>query len=218
MNFSPDGAHQNHKVNSWFESSILSDKQKIWDDNTEKLMGLETATSIEVSNAVNRVDSNKEKEVRDKNEEIVDGAEIREEPNKVIDQVPEEFKEIEAVDAFQMQSIIEDEENDIKIHQKHDEYMSKVNSRRGHKKKNTRKENRRRTALKNKGIAYLKALNKNKVRQNKHLSKLKVAPTNKRSEVTDASEILKMGKDLGLDPIFSDNDTLNIIMKRLRSC
>lgn len=33
--------------------------------------------------------------------------------------------------------------------------------------------------------------------------------------VIEAEEILSLGKDLGLDPIFSDNDTLSIIKKRL---
>lgn len=32
-----------------------------------------------------------------------------------------------------------------------------------------------------------------------------------------AEELLALGKDLGLDPIFLDNDTISIIMKRLKT-
>lgn len=36
-------------------------------------------------------------------------------------------------------------------------------------------------------------------------------------ERDEAGEILSLGKDLGLEPIFSDNDTLNIIISRIRN-
>lgn len=40
--------------------------------------------------------------------------------------------------------------------------------------------------------------------------------TTETKEIDEAQELLSLGTDLGLKPLFSDNDILNIIIKRLK--
>lgn len=56
-----------------------------------------------------------------------------------------------------------------------------------------------------------------KVQQRKQSSILDNKRQKAQKERDEAREILSLGKDLGLEPIFSDNDTLNIIISRIRN-
>lgn len=56
-----------------------------------------------------------------------------------------------------------------------------------------------------------------KVQNKKQTRKLAHKRAVVQKETSEAGKILALGKDLGLEPIFTDNETLNIIISRIRN-
>lgn len=76
----------------------------------------------------------------------------------------------------------------------------------------------KRCGLKNKGFDFKKMPQRREVGNGmKKQGKQKVRKaTTETKEIDEAQELLSLGTDLGLKPLFSDNDILNIIIKRLK--
>lgn len=217
---------QRHKVTHGLTTDF-SEKDKSWDNQSLEQVASEKTTSVEVPNSANSYDINQdedgdaENEVRLENQtdnlRCMLGNVSEKESMPVQESLPEENMKISEVNCTQNPT----EQGEIvvgdSVKQVQGDTKLRSAKKTGYKKKNQRLECRRRAGFKSKGIAYKRATSKNnKNRQTKTNEKLMAPPRNKQRKNIEAEETLLMGKDLGLDPIFSDNDTLNIIIKRLR--